>query len=89
MPHFNEKLQVQEHVLTLYFNSVLLPEGKRYCISTLDGSGKTHIFYMKQVKDEWVLDKTKIYPEWAITMEQELGNQIAARKPDSSKYLSQ
>ena len=76
MQHFYKKLSIKNQNLTFYFNQLDTHDGMRYCISVVDGQGKTWLFYMMKKQERWVLTNPINYPDWIVALEQELSNII-------------
>jgi hypothetical protein len=76
MRYFTQRIQVQNHVLLFFFDNRTNSEEKCYCITTIDWYDKVHILNIREAEDKWILDQTKDYPEWAISLEEKLSNLI-------------
>jgi len=81
MTTFIAKIQTREDgLLEFYFASVDIPPVKKYFITTIDRSARSHVFYMQLSDGMWRIDTTRHHIQpWIVALEFELAQVIAEK----------
>ena len=77
MEHFYRTIRLDDQNVTFYFNKIKAADGFRYCVSVVNGEGKTYIYYMVEQQGRWVFTHTCNCPGWLLSQEQKLSAIIA------------
>ena len=77
MPSFSKKIRLPKGGVRQFdFTRIYTVEGVQYFVGVSDSDDKAYRFYMRQIKDSWVIVNAAELPEWVSGLTVELEKAI-------------